>query len=508
MHSQYKPQSSAGDWNAFLESAFEEGRENLDFFPIVYYPAVYYATPEGLQVESIGGRDECRAEWEKINALVKKHHKPGRFVTFAGYEWNGDRTRWGDHNVFYFHDDQPLDLPLTIDELLANLRARKAIAIPHHTAYAPGQRSKDWDHHDESLSPFAEIFSGHGSSEGDDTPLDMVHNAAMGPRVSGRGIQDALARGYRLGIIASNDSGNGLPGRHGGGLMACYARELTRDALWEAFLARRVYGVTGDRMRLDFRINDHFMGEAFRAKGPVEVRARVTGTQAIDRIELIKNNRVVATHCHNGTWEPPARGVARLKVKVEHGWGPAARYGLKVREKRWEARLETDEARLLSVERCFTRPGQRIVERSDQHCSYALVTAPRSERTGASNTQSLVFELEGDLGATVGLNCGEVAVRFTLAELLAGSRCLPLLDEAEAVIHDQFGLSRQQVENADVFYHNAWKIRIHRAAPEAGYTAALHWTDRQLAPGRNFYYVRVSQLNGQYAWSSPIWVDC
>ena len=25
--------------------------------------------------------------------------------------------------------------------------------------------------------------------------------------------------------------------------------------------------------------------------------------------------------------------------------------------------------------------------------------------------------------------------------------------------------------------------------------------------GRSFYYLRVSQLNGQYAWSSPIWVE-
>jgi len=458
-------------------------------------------------VESVGWRDECQGQWEKINALVKKHHQPGRFVTFAGYEWNGDRTRWGDHNVFYFDDDQPLDLSLHIDELFRNLRARKAIAIPHHPAYAPGHRSKDWDHHDESLSPFVEIFSVHGSSEGDDTPLDMSSNASMGPRVSGCSVQDGLARGYRFGIIASNDSGGGLPGRYGSGLMACYARELTREALWEAFLARRVYGVTGDRMRLDFRINGHFMGEVIRAQDPIEVRASVVGTQAIDRIEIVKNNRVVATHCHNGTWKAPTHGPVRLKVKVEHGWGPLARYGLKAMNKRWESRLETDEARLLSVERCFTRPGQRILERSDLRCSYSLVTPSRLDRGGVSNTQSLVFELEGDLSAKVRLICGEVSASFTLAELLAQSRCLPMSGEVESAIRDQFGLSPAQIENADVFYHNAWKIKIHRAAPEAGYTAALHWTDPKPAPGRNFYSARVGQINGQYAWSSPIWVD-
>jgi hypothetical protein len=335
----------------------------------------------------------------------------------------------------------------------------------------------------------------------------MTNNGSMAPRISGGTIQDGLARGYRLGIIASSDHSAGFPGRHGAGLVACYAKDLTRASLWEAFMARRVYGVTGDRMKLNFEINGHFMGEVFRAKGPVKVRADVVGTQAIDRIELIKNNRVVATHCHNGTWDAPKRGKARIKLQVEHGWGPVAHYGLKVSEKVWNGSLKTREAKILSVEGCFTRQGQRISRRSDAHCVYQLTTSPRTAAAVGDCQQSIVFEIEGALDAKVKLTCEEISETFTLRELLASSRCLVMRKQVETNIKQQFGLSPEQVENPDVFYHNAYKIKLHKAAPEAGYTASLKFTDSQPKRGRDFYYIRVSQLNGHYAWSSPIWVE-
>ena len=508
MHTQFKPQWSKTDWDEFLVQSFESARGYLDFFPIVYYPAIYYVTKEGLKVESIGPRKEFEPEWAKITELVKRYHEPGRFVTFAGYEWTGDRTRWGDHNVFYFDDDPPLDLSMTIDEIYANLRTRKGIAIPHHSGYMVGERAKDWDHYDEALSPFAEIFSGHGSSEGCNTPIGLKSNLSMGPRVSGGTVQDGLARGRRIGIIASGDNPTGFPGKHGTGLMACYAEELTREALWDAFMARRVYGVTGDRIQLKFWINNHFMGDAFKSKGPARVNADVIGAQAIDRIELIKNNRVVATHCHNGSWHVPTRGPVRVKVQVEHGWGPASNYGLKARAKQWDAKVRVAGGRILSVEGCFSTRGQAIVRTTKTTCAYSLTTARMGPGQSPNAQQSVVIEIEGGLDSKVRFDCDEIAEVFTLRELMEASRCLVLRKRVASDIKEQFGLTAQDIENPkDVFYHNAYKIKLHKAIPEAGYAAKLRFTDHRLKRGRNFYYLRVSQLNGQYAWSSPIWVD-
>ncbi|NOZ23973.1 MAG: DUF3604 domain-containing protein [Planctomycetes bacterium] len=474
MHTQFKPQWCKGDWDEFLEQSFRDAREYLDFYPIVYYPADYYNTKEGLKVESVGWRDEYQPEWEKICKLVKKHHKPGKFVTFAGYEWTGDRTRWGDHNVFYPDDDPPLDLSMTIDELYENLRKLNGIAIPHHSGYAPGQRSKDWDHYDEDISPFAEVLSGHGSSEGCNTPLKLDTNPSMGPRVTGNTVQDGLAKGCRVGIMASGDNGGGFAGKHGTGLMACYAKDLTREAIWEAFLARRVYGVTGDRIQLALWANNHFMGDVFRSKGPVRIRADVTGTQAIDRIELIKNNRVVATHCHQGSWDIPKKGKVRVKIQIEHGWGPSAHYGFKVSQKVWDVTVQAGTgAKIVSAEGCFARTGQKIKRVTGTKCTYRVITAPRAGGNSPFLRQSVIIEIEGKLDSKVKFTCDEIAETFTLKELMEKSRLLTMRKQVIANVKKQFGLTPDQIENPeDVLFHNSYKIKMHQAIPEKGFTAS------------------------------------
>jgi len=452
-------------------------------------------------LESRGWQDEFEPYWETVTSLTKKYHRPGKFVTFLGYEWIGNRTRWGDHNVVYLHDDQPLDLSMHIDALYANLRERDGIAIPHHSGYTPGHRSKDWGHFDEALSPFAEIYSGHGCSEGEGSPLPMLRNTVMGPRVTGNTVQDGLAKGCRVGIIASQDGGP-FAGRHGTGLMACYAKELTRESLWEAFHARRVYGVTGDRIKLDFRINNHFMGEAFEAKGALRIQAQAIGTQAIDRIELIKDNRVVATHCHQGTWRAATRGTVRVKLQIEHGWGLAMSPKRTVIAKTWDAQVRTRGARIVSVEGCFSRMGQEIVRHTKTTCVYRLTTHGRDSR------QSVVLEIEGPIDSRVAFECAPHSETFTLRDLMQASRVLSDREETHRQLKKQYGVDATQFDTVeDKLYGCSYKIKLHQAIPEAGYTAALKVPDDPPKRGSSSYYVRVSQLNGQYAWSSPIWVD-
>jgi len=502
-HSQYPPHiAPENKWAVCVERSLEAAAQYIDFMPVIFYPALHLVSRRGMaDLESRGWRDEFVPYWETITELAKKHHRPGEFVTFPGYEWIGDRTTWGDHNVVYLYDGQPLDLSLHIDDLYANLRTRDGIAIPHHSGYMPGHRSKDWSHYGEQLSPFAEIFSVHGSSESESSPLPMDRNTIMGPRVTGNTIQDGLAQGCRVGIIASQD-GWRFAGRHGTGLMACYAKELTRESLWEAFHARRVYGVTGDRIRLDFRINDYLMGDLFTATGSLKLTSRAVGTQAIDRIELLRNNRVVATHCHQGTWGVPTHGTARVKLQIEHGWGLDASPEQGVVAKLWDARVSTEGCRIVSVEGRFSQRGQEIVSWDEASCRYRMTTH------GRASSQSVVLEVEGRLSASVTLDCGTHSETFALKELLAGSRVLFDPGETERRLKDVYDVDPRQYDTVeDKLYGCSYKIKIHQAVPQSGYTAELEYEDAPPEQGRSFYYVRVSQLNGQYAWSSPIWVD-
>ncbi len=517
MHTQFSPSQAYGqflpkhrhgeDWKEAVQTAFQEASDYIDIFGFVYYPAFFY-THHGLAVESVGMRPGFEEDFEYVRQMVKNHNDPGHLVTFLGYEWTGDRTRWGDHNVFYLDDSNPLDLTMDLPKLYANLRQRQGIAIPHHTGYQVGERGKDWDCWDEELSPFAEIFSCHGSSEGCNTPFSMSPNGSMSPRVSGGTIQDGLARGYRLGIIASGDNSEGFPGRWGTGLMGVYAEELTREAVWEAFKERRVYAVTGDRIRLDFQAGDCLMGEVGRCEGPVDVHAAVIGTQALDRIELIRNNRVIYTYCHNGTWELPEAGDSTVvKLPVEFGWGPNSGAGFAVEPRHWEGRLVVRSGTLQSIEGCFSCGGNRVEKVNHAESRFHLVTQPRAGAATGTCQQILVFEIEGNHRTEVTLEVNGNRYEFTLGELMRKSYVLADHKQVTNNVHDQFNLTEAEIENRDIYWHNAYKVKLHHAIPQLGYTASFHYQDKAPPPGRNFYYLRVSQLNGQMAWSSPIWLE-
>jgi len=501
-----------------LERTFQEAREHLDFFMIAYYPADMYRTERGLLVESVGTRPEYEASWERVLDAVARYNDPGRFVTFPGYEWTGDRTRWGDVNIFHF-DKGELDLADSLPELHEHFRGRKALIIPHHTGYQVEDRGKDWSCHDPAFSPVTEVFSGHGSSEGCLTPIPLHRNTSMGPRTSGGTTQDGLNRGLRLGIIASNDSHYGYPGVWGCGLVAARAESLTREAIWDAFFQRRVYGVTGDRILLDFEINGCPMGGELNADGPLTIEARVTGSAALDRIELIRDGRVAATHCHADTWPVVPEGdIVRFKVRVEYGWGPKPAKGFPDEEREWNCGLALAEGRILSVEGCFTWPGQRIERVADSEAAWHLCTpnsggsapwtsapGPAVPGIGSAGNQAVVLELEMPRDAAAALTTDGEVTALKPAEMLTSSRLIAFKEEARQKVRDQFGLDPGQVENRDVFYHNAYKLKVHRAAPAPAYEVSHRFNDTP-SPGTHYYYLRVTQLNGQMAWSSPIWV--
>lgn len=511
-----------GDLHTHLED-FEHGeqilqsaRENIDFGAVLCYPFIWL-DQNGLRVETVRQRPEYAGWWVRLQDLARAHHEAGRFVTFLGYEWHGNRTRYGDHNVIYYGEDNPLDDAWDLPELYQRLRARRALAIPHHTAYQLGQRGKDWDIWHEALSPVMEIYSQHGSSEGCGTPLPLEHNPNMGPRTSGGSFQDALRRGYRIGVIASND-GPGLPGRWGLGRTAVWARECTREAIWDALNARRCYAVTGDRIVLEMSVQGKPMGSQLTGRGTVDVEVSVVGSQALDRIELVNTGVVADTYCHAGSWERNLPETGRLKVFVQAGWGPKRQKGYLPQALSWHGRLDVLGGRLIGVERCFSTIGQRVSRQGPQGCAWDLLTSTdvpgmdhRALR-GQGLWQGLILEVEGAPDARIRLLADEAlgaegSAEYTLRELLGEAHLLAFTEESRRRTPEAFGLSPQDIANPDTYYHNARKLKVHRAIPEAGYRVQHTFHRVPLRPGRNALYVRVSQTNGQLAWSSPIWVD-
>ena len=488
------------------DQILREAELNIDFTVVLLYPFVYEYL-NGFRVESTGNRPEFLRDWQRINEFSHAHYRPGQFTTFPGYEWHGNRTLYGDHNIIYRREGYPLDDTWSLPELYNRLREREALAIPHHTAYRVGSRAKDWQVYDAGLSPVMEVYSQHGSSEGVGTTEFMAYNSSMGPGTSGGTFRDALARGLRVGVIGSND-GAGLPGRWGNGRAAVWASENTREAIWQSLLERRTYAVSGDRIVLDFSIDDVPMGGSLEASGQVTPAVQAVGTNVIDRIELIQDGRVVQTHAP--FLATSARALpGRVKVFIEAGWGPAAHNGFALPENgwQWEGEITVQAGRIVGVEKCFSLLGQRVIQQEPDRCVWTWTTAARRTRHEFGTRQGLIFELEGEPDMALELQLEGENMTIPLQDLLFQSRLVPLMDEVQTMVQEQFGVGPQAVSNPDAYYQNARKFVVHRAAPSASYEISHVFRDVQPAAGGSSFYVRVIQANGQMAWSSPIWVE-
>jgi len=497
-----------------IEESIRRAASHLDFYAAAYYTSCSAAfepgghlsesdKPHKLAIEGWKPQERLDREWRELNEATKAMDEPGRFVTFPGYEWQGDGSS-GDHNVFALREGLPIFRVATVAELYERLRGKDAIAIPHHTAYRPGVRGRDWSAFDEELSPFTEIYSVHGCSETDEEWVGLRQNSHMGPGIGAGTWQAALDRGHRIGCICSTDNWGDLPGHYGRGRMACLAGELTRESLWEAFKARRVYGATGDRILIDFTVNDACMGSSITAEGKRRVRVRVVGADALDRIELLRNGRVMATHCHQGSWEMPGPDrKARFKMRIEAGWGPRPNE-LGVTKREWQGEFTAAGGRLLGFDPCWVSADQGRPRLVGDSAAFEMLTSGATLREPVQNSN--VFEFEATPATEIAVRVNGLEERGTVAEFASGSREMWFRDECVRLLQELAGIEPYSPERLDIYHHVAYKVKIHRPIPEAGFTAEFEVDDDEPLAGEVNYRVRVEQRNAQRAWSSPVWV--
>lgn len=226
--------------------------------------------------------------WQEVVATANAFNAPHEFVTLVSHEW-GTGNPNGHKNIYHRGDSAEFICSfgpggMTPDELWAILEGRDALTIPHHTKFG---NVTNWDYRNDAHQRLVEICSSWGISE------------TGGPH----SVQRALAMGHRLGFIGGTDSHHGLANQgsffvdDGNGLACVMARELTRDAIWQALHERRCYATTGDRILLDFTLNGAPMGSDLAVDlaqyGARRFTMRVAGTYRIDSVELLRNNEAV-----------------------------------------------------------------------------------------------------------------------------------------------------------------------------------------------------------------------
>ncbi|MFC1558314.1 DUF3604 domain-containing protein [candidate division KSB1 bacterium] len=487
------------DGNGSPEDNFEIAKKHLDFWTMAdhaFDETVFYRYP----VKIARGDQFLNDHWERVQKLCRDYEVNGHFIPFLGYEWTS--FRYGHHNVYYLEYDQPIRIPPTLPELYASLRNVDAMVIPHHTGYPVRKTGKDWDYFDERLSPFAEIYSVHGSSEESRgvTPL-LTGGSWMGPGESGGSIQEGLARGYKFGIIASSDSHGGHPGVYDLGLMGVYAKELTRKSLWEAFQNKRVFGVTGDRITLDFSVNGYPMGSIINGAKKRKINISAIGWDKIDRIDIVKNNSIFHSFV-----EPLGYSTAGEKVRfrflLEWGWD-------RTDDREWDGRLTVSEGRILQAIPCFRGRlvnllGRGITKLSESECVWkSKINKVKYPIFLRSYADVIAFEIEcnkKDL-LRLSLTCSDMKRELSLSpDDILGKHNVVYMDDVPS----------DNLSNYWIKMKSQSKFKIHQGWLTDQLTLNLTCEDNfpEYPDGRtDYYYIRLIQKNMQRAWSSPIWIQ-
>ncbi len=249
--------------------------------------------------------------WECCRKAAEKYNDPGKFVTLLGYE-----TAWklGHCNVYSRDTDLAVHAWKNHEKALELVRQGKAILIPHHPNDPLINRAAlfRWKDISPEMIHAVEICQMRGSFEKDELGDHVLFGGF------GKSVQDALKLGFRPGFIGGTDNHCGRPGstmqvcfhsrkgcgsaetcdinrkyidRTFSGLTAVFAPKLTREAVFDAIRERHCYATTGERILLDFKLNNLRMGESGKITNPANIMVKAAGTAPITQLSIIKNNQ-------------------------------------------------------------------------------------------------------------------------------------------------------------------------------------------------------------------------
>ncbi|MDA1015152.1 MAG: DUF3604 domain-containing protein [Planctomycetota bacterium] len=478
-----------------LARSIDLARGHLDFFAFTGHAAWHDmpVMPGDRHMKWVHGFEAHSQHWEQTQHMIEAANVPGEFAAFLGYEWHS--SHFGDYCVIFPESREELFLPDHADRLLDFAESRKALAIPHHVAYKQGWRGANWHHFRGAAggrgpTPVVEIFSEHGCTESDNAPAPMIRHS-NGGRSTANTIERQLQKGLRFGFVASTDDHLGYPGAWGEGVVGVWAEDLSRAAILDAVRSCRTVAATGDRIALECTLNDQPLGAELPYVRDRQLDVRVDAQDEIRMIELIRNGRVIRRHFPEDESTGRAALPGRAKCRVQFGWGPWADLNLG-RVCDWDFDIRVEHGRILRATPCFQaapfdEDRRDSLQLLSQNTARVCSATSRVNCYGEDPTKAVVLEIEGAIDSRV-----VIAMRSP-TEMSCEASFGQLLDD-------------NAVEFTGVFTSES--IIIGRLVGPSDTSAAVRWQDTGEDSSRtDWYYVRVTQKNGQMAWSSPVWVD-
>jgi len=428
--------------------------------------------------------------WTELNNLSKEFNQDGEFIVFPGYEWSGNTGLGGDRNVLYLNEGRPIfrsshaliddlsDIDTdanSADDLFDKLKDEDCVVFAHIGGrYADIKMS-----HDARLESAVEVHSAWGTFEWL--------------------INDAFEQGYRVGIVSNSDGHKGRPGASHpgatsfgsyGGLTCMLASALTRPALADALRRRHHYATTGCRMVLSVEVELGQPGQLFDRDPNLGATKSVPTTRAMmgdivasrsDQVTLNIKSRstspVERIEIRNGLecveiFKPYSQSDLGRRIRIV--W-EGSEYRGRGRETHWNGSLDVSGN---SIQKLSPVNRYNIDKRFDK------ISDTRAE------WQALTTGGLGGFDVWLGdASSGTIRIDTDLVKCDINISDIGMDD----LIFDAGGIGR--------------RIRVFRM-PDDNHHKSVH-IERRLTLSKsrdNPLYICLTQEDGHYVWSSPIYL--
>ena len=465
-----------GEGQGSPTSFFEFGRDDsrLDFLTVTEHDAL---TDDG--------------EWRKLDQLVRRFNDDGKFVTFLGYEWSAQRPQGGHHNVIFREpghrrialQEYPV-LPMLYEGLRAENDLDDVLIIPH------AHNAGDWTRNDAELEKLVEVSSLHGTFE-------WFGNLY-------------LQSGFRVGFVGGSDDHRANPGMP----LALPRPIMTqRSGIGAVWAERKEHRRDLRRAQEPLRLRQHRRADHPRRLAQRAADGHAPGRRAAapDRSEGggHQPDRPHRRGQERGRWCSPAATSARRSSPSRRSRSASSRRRrssfrpiatTRGPQRVWKGSLEVAGARLLGVTTPgFDNPYSELARRDEKNPNRVEFF---TQTRGRMDT--LLLELEGAGPQT--------AIRFHLEpdggdRIQGRQRAAPTRRWPQADFELRLdGLDDGRMEHPFQVGQHTDRIALQVIDLAAPLDQGFEYTDlTAVAPG-DYYYVRVTQLDGNQAFSSPFWV--
>jgi hypothetical protein len=289
-------------------------------------------------------------QWNRDVAPCQASSQDDRFLCFPGVEWNGNSSAGGDRNVIFLEDYAPFPASASgistrsfewhqemhtgvltpgawpVDRLHAALKepAGAILMIPH-----VGGRRANLDWYEPDLERLIEVTSAWGH-------FDWFY-------------QEAIRRGYRVGVSAAGDEHRGRPGGGApgvdvfgvaGGLTGILTPSLKRSDIKHALRSRHTWATTGQRLVALLFTDGAIQGDCTPANFPIRLNYRLLGQEGWDSVSAYTERGLLwRRNLHQEL------GYSRSRFRLR--WG-GARIKDRYRWAKWEGSLVCSNREMLA----------------------------------------------------------------------------------------------------------------------------------------------------------------